>query len=547
MSRRFASLAYTGNDASYGPVISGDGFTVAFMSRANNLIPEDPDASNQEDVFALKAPDRTAFFTSRTSAATTVELEWITPPADYLATRLFEKIGSCPVSLNDAIATATDLGLVTVPANAKGYLSLPGRIPGTSYCYALFYQRDDLGYGPGINAPIRTVRARPFAASDSANIKWASGFGISALTQVGIGTNSLIAVANDGGVYAMSRGATGGLSPAAYWPFAVGAIQGRPPVVGLGIDGSTRTTYVGSQDGRAYAFDADRGAAAGGALWYTPPLGTNVLAGAAGMFTMFGGAGNHVLIGSRNGSNGRFSSLNAVDGTVRDSFTLSLPPLRPVLGTAAVDYANNRVYFTSLASGLLEPSLWCRFITPTGFGLLDCWALPVTAPGGISGGPVQRGNRLYVGDDGGQVWAFDATLGLQAWSFSSCGAPNPVKGFVFPDRGGAAQDLYFASDSALCAIRDNGPSATLKWSKSYAQINNSSTPILARVSGVPYIYVGSSDGRLYQIHADTAATTSVLLGGGGTTIGAPAFDVFDNMIYVGSDAGVIYAVQAPIP
>jgi outer membrane protein assembly factor BamB len=100
----------------------------------------------------------------------------------------------------------------------------------------------------------------------------------------------------------------------------------------------------------------------------------------------------------------------------------------------------------------------------------------------------------------------------------------------------------------LCAITDDGTTATFKWQKSYAQINNSSAPLLARIGGVAYVYVGSSDGRLYQIEADSpTAVKSIPLAGPSVTIGAPAFDVFGNMIYVGSDAGVIYAVQAPIP
>jgi len=73
---------------------------------------------------------------------------------------------------------------------------------------------------------------------------------------------------------------------------------------------------------------------------------------------------------------------------------------------------------------------------------------------------------------------------------------------------------------------------------------------LVRIGGVAYIYVGSSDGHLYQVRADdptpTATMKSVLIRTG-ATIGPPAFDVGGNMIYVGSDAGAFYAVQAPLP
>ena len=39
-----------------------------------------------------------------------------------------------------------------------------------------------------------------------------------------------------------------------------------------------------------------------------------------------------------------------------------------------------------------------------------------------------------------------------------------------------------------------------------------SAPVLVRIGGEAYVYVGSSDGRLYQVEADNeAAITSVLL------------------------------------
>jgi outer membrane protein assembly factor BamB len=68
--------------------------------------------------------------------------------------------------------------------------------------------------------------------------------------------------------------------------------------------------------------------------------------------------------------------------------------------------------------------------------------------------------------------------------------------------------------------------------------------VLVRIGGIAHIYVGSSNGRLYEVDPTTAAVKSVLLRTG-ATIGAPAFDVRDNMIYVGSETGAIYAVQAP--
>jgi outer membrane protein assembly factor BamB len=68
---------------------------------------------------------------------------------------------------------------------------------------------------------------------------------------------------------------------------------------------------------------------------------------------------------------------------------------------------------------------------------------------------------------------------------------------------------------------------------------------LVRILGTAYLYVGSSDGLLYQVDAGTGTVTGSILLRTGAAIGAPAFDAFNNTIYVGSDAGYVYAVQVP--
>lgn len=68
-------------------------------------------------------------------------------------------------------------------------------------------------------------------------------------------------------------------------------------------------------------------------------------------------------------------------------------------------------------------------------------------------------------------------------------------------------------------------------------------------TGLDQLFVGSSDGRLYQIDVSgvSPTTTSVPLGDGSAAVGAPSLDVANNLLYVGTDAGIIYAVAPPIP
>jgi hypothetical protein len=94
-------------------------------------------------------------------------------------------------------------------------------------------------------------------------------------------------------------------------------------------------------------------------------------------------------------------------------------------------------------------------------------------------------------------------------------------------------------------VTDLGTSPFPKWTIS--TIPGPSAPVLVRIGGTAFLYVGSSNGRLYQVEANNPAAIKFVLVRPGATIGAPAFDVRDNMIYVGSSAGAFYAVQAPLP
>jgi outer membrane protein assembly factor BamB len=62
------------------------------------------------------------------------------------------------------------------------------------------------------------------------------------------------------------------------------------------------------------------------------------------------------------------------------------------------------------------------------------------------------------------------------------------------------------------------------------------------------VLVGSADGNLYQLNVTTPVpTVSVTLGDGGGAVGVPTVDLLNSMIYVGTDQGVIYGVEFPLP
>ena len=535
--------------------MSGNGFAVAFTSPSADLIADDPETGGLDDAFLFTSYGFLPFISVRSTESQNV-LEWITPPVNYASMQAFVSVGAtCPTDYATAL-TGTLLGVVSPPANTSALFADPTPYPpGTERCYSIFVERDSGPIQP-TDSPARSNIARTLEAAPGP-VKWASNVAaVTALAQVGIGAQNLIAVANEGGVYGLSRGPTGGFWSSGYWPFRTdfSPIQGRPSVLGLSVRGSTRTAFVGSQDGRVYAFDADRGARVGGALWYTTPalaatpaLGSVVQAGVAGMFTVFGGIGDHLLVGARPTTGpAQFFALDPATGLQRagSPYTGGGPSIGAVSTTASVDYTRRQVYFASLEFAAGEPSLWCLKLDAAGVAGGQCWA-PSLLPASISGGPIERNGVVYVGDILGQVWAFDAATGGLVWGpYAACGGANPIKSFVLTDRLGSGKDLYYATSSALCAITDDGGSASLRWQ--VTTIPNPTAPLLARIGAAAYVYVGSTDGNLYEVDAGTGVPKPVLLRTG-ATIGAPAFDVRDNMLYAGSDAGAIYAVQAPLP
>ena len=420
VSRRYASIAITGNALSFRPVLSGSGYFVAFTSEANNIVADDPDTSAQRDVFLFWAPFTQTFLTAR-STGNSNTIEWVTPPVNYLAMRTFVSSPTCPATLADATASGTELFLGSPRGNTRGQFT-HGPLAFGTYCYSIFLQGDAESFIPTTRVPRHTITGQTFN-DPTGSIKWTfNPADTVALTQVGIGTQGHVAVVNDGGIYGFTRGPGGGFWSGSTWPFRVSEpIQGRPPIVAFSTLGATHTTFVGSQNGRGYAFDADRISLAGGALWYTTPkLGDLVQPGAAGMFSLFGGIGDYILLGARTGASATFYALDAASGAQKGLLTGGVGAIST---SASVDYNLKRVYFTGQRDLGTGPTLWCLTLTATGFGP-SCWA-PKTTPNGISSGPVQRGGKVYVGDDFARVYAFEGAGGSILWGpYTACGFGN---------------------------------------------------------------------------------------------------------------------------
>ncbi len=273
-----------------------------------------------------------------------------------------------------------------------------------------------------------------------------------------------------------------------------------------------------------------------------------------GMFMQFFGAVRDALfVGTRdNVMNNQLRAHDLVTGALLEAYApAAFPgPLGPINGSPAIDYNTRRLYFAS-HTRLGGDTLFCLQINPSPpatpvFSFV--WSRNL---GNITGSPVLRGGRVYVGTDAGIVYSLNAATGLIGDDHSYNPAPldGPVKGFLFPDR--RNDDLIFATDTKVWSLSDDGATMTLNWMWTVAGLNPSVVLFRPQTN---FVYVGNKNGELYELDF-TSATIGTppthklqVLGGGFGQVGAPSLDLGPPaLLVVGSEPGVIYGVTVPFP
>jgi hypothetical protein len=401
----------------------------------------------------------------------------------------------------------------------------------TTYCYTIWAI-----YG-GLASSGTSANGRPFDATSFLRWKYSTGTGTTGVAPPTVGLQAVLSVDNAGEVQAMTRSAAGGPWPAGppgWNPLVLSnPSQSRNPIVPVG--GGSRF-FVTTQDGRVHAVDSTTGALDWSAL-LAPPATTGA---PAGVFSAFGGQHDALFAGTSATDNNALHALDPATGALVASFG---PPLvtgiGPILGMPVVDYSQspeNRVYFAT-RRGTRPETLWCLNLGPAGpLAFTVRWRIDV---GDISGSPVLRNGRLYVGTDAGEVLSLRADDGLDARALAL--GDGPVRGFVFPDR--TNDEVFASTNTTVWRLTDSAPWG-IKWG---VAISNPSPPLLW--PGTTHVYVGGGDGRLYQIEVPTGTVSSLALDydPGLFVVGAPSLDVGFGIVHVGSEHGTFYAVRVPLP
>jgi uncharacterized repeat protein (TIGR01451 family) len=529
--------------------------TATASSVVDELPPVDRSAELTTIVYEMAVTNEVLSFTATTRTGTReARLEWRNPNvAEYV--RTYVRYASAPAFVSCVPPDPTGGTLLASQSRIGDYDAFVhgGLTDDTVYCYSVFVY-----WGLGRLSREKTVNVRPVAAAPGQKVVWA--FSVAGMTLAPPGFGGGIYVLAQGVypmMYGASRGTAGG-ERLAGWDHVqlVNPVQHRPVTVPVTVPPSlTRLTLLAEQGpgGRLYGVDGMIGAVvwrSPNALPPPPPLGP--LQGApSAWLTAYGADQDLILTGTR--KLGSYADpdnvLYAHDPRLHDAtsppdgsnaiWTVGAPAdlIGAINGGPSLDYATKRVFFATMEHPSNLATVWCA-------SLLDgnvLWSRPY---GNITGTPSLRRGRVYVGNDQGVVYALDASNGDELWHYDTHTVvlDGGVNGTVFVDRLG--DDVYFATDSrvwSLSEIEGVPVTASLNWSVNAAA---PSPPLLH--TGTNYLYFGSTDGHLHQVDVTTGAHVSVQLGDGAATVGTPAVDSPNNLVYVGTEPGVVHAVELPL-
>jgi outer membrane protein assembly factor BamB len=484
-------------------------------------------------------PSDVEYLTARSTSGQ-VKLEWVNPSGVFGSTRICRDETSYPT---DPEACSTVVADEDGAAGDYDTYSDGGVDNGTKYYYTAFVNN-----GSGVYSGGRTVSARPFDTSGS--VKWAYTTGAAALAPSGIiPGDAYYTVSNDRVLHAGAAGPSGGNWPPGWKPAGMNApAQGRPTVIDFGAptvpdgSGASIVAFVGSQDGRVYAFDADTGAE----LWASEMLGDAIQASPGGVFQIYGAAFDLVLVGTRSSTGAsKFYGLDLLDGSEAWSFDNggASDPTKAIgiiSSQAWVDQDTSRVYFTSRAkAGGSDQTVWCIDFTEDSANFR--WS---AAAGNIDAAPTLWNNVLYVGNTDGTIYAFNADLlgtgKLPGWEHTT--SDGAVKGNVWANTQAGGDVLYFSTNDTVHAVTDGGD-----------EFPGWTPPSVPGASPVfvfgDDLFVGTSagNGSLLKINK----FTSVELGSVGLgdptvpkSVGSGTYDYLNDMIVVGCGTGEVFGVVA---
>lgn len=257
------------------------------------------------------------------------------------------------------------------------------------------------------------------------------------------------------------------------------------------------TVYIGSHDGKLYAFDAYSGAQ----KWVGVTNGQIDSSPAVADGLVYVGSADHNLY-AFDAKTGHFKWKAPTQGQIFSSPTV-------VDGAVYVGSRDAKLYAFDAVNGHLEWAVSTEFLTT--------YSSPAVANG-----------LVYIGSNNGKLYAFDTTTGDMKWSKQAgnliTSSPAIANGVVYV---GSNNGTLYAFEAST---------GKFKWSRSTGAAIFSSPAVN---NGV--VYVGSNDKMLYAFEASTGKP-KWLKSTGDEIESSPIWA--NGLVYVGSWDGNVYAFDA---
>lgn len=378
------------------------------------------------------------------------------------------------------------------------------------------------------------VLSKAVAVPSNAGTPWIFGTPATTMAAPAVYLDSLlsltkVAASGNGKVYAVTADDADPL----WEPQTLGgAVQGRMPIATLA---GTLTVLAGGQDGNVYARDV----ADGSELW-THDLGSGFKCTAKP-----GGAKSRVISGGYSGdvvfavtdnldADNFLRAIKATDGTTLWTYQpTGSNHLGPILGAPLVvnSGTDGTVYFSTMTDSTVSGKVYAVNMYD---GTLK-WVSSALEIKSSLGQTQDSGKEIVGVTQTGSLYAFNASNGNVASGFPVTVGSSGIYGAPFYVANKDSVIVSSNAGNAIYLVPMSGSSPT--WTQS--SISGPSAPIEYR----GLVYVGSTDGKLYQLDIEDGSIVASKNIDTSTpsVVGDPVVDAVHSIIYVGASNGRVYA------
>lgn len=445
---------------------------------------------------------------------------------------------------------------------------------GTLYCYRIFVRNSAALDSDSVANP-KTRSATPFSLASAGPLKFTVSSGSTNLAAASIIPGQGAFYADSGGRLMTVRST--GIPDFASYQLPDG-VQSRSPA-GVLTGDTEATAFLSSLNGDIYAVWAS-GASAGSLRWSSvgidgdslsagdQPLGAALYAAPLVSNTL-----TRVFASTRNAAaaRNRIYALHATTGAcvwvlngtcAGATGTLNIGQISAV---PLLDAVNSRLLFTSaqLSGG---PTVWAVDARDSATGDRVLWSRTLGSSDSSLSFTSHTREAILVGTNAGRIYMLNASDGTTCWGSTGdgCGTATGTEQFFCTDPTVNARAAACTSGSAISKnivpvngtflgnfvfttadgnVRMINSQGVQVWR---TQIAGASPPLPLPTVGQGKLYVGGSDGLVYELALSTGAVTaSRSVGGGSVVASAPAYDATDATLHLTTSQGNQYAFNVP--